>query len=253
MPTESPGGSEERIDIFMAIVRFTREPLWAPRVIVAGQLRVALALVGGRGSQRLAARVVPGIQVVALALVGGRGSQLHDRRVRRNQRPRGARPRRRARIATAEGHAEVVATWDVALALVGGRGSQPTARVHSGTMTAVALALVGGRGSQRHVRGRPGPHVRVALALVGGRGSQQGPPPSGWPYRIVALALVGGRGSQRGDADLAGQDGLAWRSPSSAGEDRNRSPGLPTRRPPAGGARPRRRARIATSASARRA
>ncbi len=212
--------------------------------------------------------------MVAPALIGGRGSQLIRKESKNSKKKSGARPHRRARIATSRPPRHC-APSPVAPALIGGRGSQLHQPPQQRHVARVAPALIGGRGSQRllepdavrlvsgggarpHRRARIAtsrstctrcwmtrrgarPHRRARIATSGFRRTVSR------PRRPVAPALIGGRGSQRANGRRDAQpQAHVWRSPSSAGEDRNHSGLSELQADVAGGARPHRRARIAT-------
>ncbi len=235
---------------------------------------MAPALIGGRGSQ-LVGQDEPGdqpgwrppssagedrnsradprpgrsIHMVAPALIGGRGSQLGRAGRQGDAVSGGARPHRRARIATSspESHRR---TWRSRWRPPSSAGEDRNRRASRARAAgpAVAPALIGGRGSQLVGQDEPGdqPGWRPPSSAGEDRNSRADPRP-GRSIHMVAPALIGGRGSQLGRAGRQGDavSGGArphrrariatsspeshrrtwrsrWRPPSSAGEDRNR-------------------------------
>jgi len=150
------------------------------------------------------------VMAVALALRGERGSQPRARARRRRLACGGARPSRRARIATRIR----------ARPRPGGRRRWRSPFAASEDRNALADA-------------GPADGEEVALALRGERGSQPvGIPRVRQPHQ-VALALRGERGSQpRCHSRLAGPP-VQWRSPFAASEDRNPGPGCGGNQPDA--------------------
>src|SRR5690606_33730541 len=110
---------------------------------------------------------------VAPALTGGRGSQLRAAEALLNP-SGGARPHRRARIATrnAGPKAGMVDSWRPP-SPAGEDRNVMASGLSTATPDGVAPALTGGRGSQPEAE-EAGPPLRppVAPALTGGRGSQ---------------------------------------------------------------------------------
>ncbi len=209
---------------------------------------------GGRppGRPRIAtapgstSRSAPG--AVAVALRGGRGSQRLDDRVLRRERGGGGRPPGRPRIATPGSARGTPRRRSVAVALRGGRGSQlvrlavldqaldvwrslsgaaedrnAETVLHSGGITEGWRSPSGAAEDRNPYAAGRGPlRAEVAVALRGGRGSQhgrrrshrrrgarwRGGPPPGRPRvatcrvqvevggDVVAVTLRGGRGSQ---------------------------------------------------------